>query len=112
MMAPVEITNGDRVSPLRSYWLAWAISLASLIMTFVMNDRFPTNDDTISLSASIFFVVSVAFGVAGLFGIRCPSCQLSVAQRKTALTRCVPGRHCPKCGTDLTAAPGSHRVVS
>ncbi len=75
-------------------------------MTFVMNDRFPTNDDTISLSARIFFVVSVAFGVAGLFGIRCPSCQLPVAQRKTALTRCVPGRHCPKCGTDLAAAPG------
>ena len=96
-------TGNGSVNLLRLYWLCWGTALAALLATFAADRWLPGSDaNGLSPWAVPFIPVALVAAFIGLVAIRCPQCGLALSWRHSSLTRGIPGRLCPRCGTDLT----------
>lgn len=88
------------MSPLWRYYGALTAFVADLILGNIAIDHLPRS----AQGPAIGLTVIIGFGTyAYAMFVRCPNCRKRLQERRTAYSRGIPGRLCPKCGRDLHA---------
>ena len=87
-----------RLSPLAKYYGALGIFILALSAPSLI---IPIEPRLTSVAIVGSLVTGLTVFVYAMFLVRCPKCRKRLAARRTWYSHGIPGRICPKCGTDL-----------